>query len=161
MTGALALATLVACSRPLVTLLLPDGRVALQSSGARLFYRLVLRCLPLTRQAPETARRVPGGRLSPPDPGPAAAPPKVSTIDSARGLLHRELPRRYIAHSESIAQQKNNLLFAFFIHSLPPQLIHRESPGEWLIGSPHACLMSRLIDLLSRSDVTVRYRCDV
>lgn len=155
MAGALALVTLVACSRPLVTRRPPDGRVALQSSGARLFDRFVLRCLSLTRQAPETARRVPGGRFSPPDPGPAAAPPKVSTIDSARGLLHRELPRRYIAHSESIAQQKNHLLFAFFIHSLPPQLIHRESPGECRIGSPRTCLMSRLGDLLIRIDVTV------
>jgi hypothetical protein len=34
--------------------------VALQSRGARLFHRFVRRRLPLTRQAPETARRISG-----------------------------------------------------------------------------------------------------
>jgi hypothetical protein len=63
----------------------PLGRGDLAIEGARLWYRFVRRCRPLTRQAPETARRADGGpELSLPNPRPVAAPPKVSTTDSAR-----------------------------------------------------------------------------
>ena len=128
--GRCALATLIACSRLLVTRLFPTGGSLAIERCAPLFPLRTSTPAPDRGKRPKRLVVSRVRKLSLADPRPAAAPPKVSTTDSARGLLHRELPRRYIAHHESIAQQKNRLLFTFFIHSLPPRVLHQESPAD-------------------------------
>jgi len=68
------------------------GEVALQSRGRASLYRFVLRCLPLDEASIRNgSSNLRAGSFSLPDPRPAAAPPKVSTIDSARGLAAQQV----------------------------------------------------------------------